>query len=411
MAYFSALRQGIGNILSPAANKRPAISARSSSSSLREGLDRDRMSPTKRTAAWLYANSPPKKANTITIHRVRGSRVTKCQVATPKSTAKSVKSKVKFWERVLPRILYQSPQKEAEDEFEGSTLIEDDRYIKEEPSVDDNLEGDTILGSPQHELTKPPQKVAASVVEPEDKRSKEWSKNEVWLLEKLNLRGLEPLMDATWHLDFPVLAPVLFTYDPSRTFINSASDRDFRARRALNTLLVVGADARDRIFRSLTPEPAIQRDILAYQKWAIQDANLQRTPHIPLMAIAAAGPNETVKSVIARLEDQLHDMGRKYRHLFRSKKSQGERIYKHELPTFYGIMIKYSVVAFMTWDSTKEGQPVRNIGVFDLKRKGQDVWHGLAIAILVIRVRNQLIELRRQGWIGDELVDEDDPDA
>ena len=377
------------------------------------------MSPTTRTTEWLNTHSLEKKGSISNVLGVKGSKITKHQVATP---GKSAKSQGKFWDRLLPGILNQSPNKEIMDDFEGSTLVGDNADIKTEHSVDDNrsshtdLDGNTIVEPTPYwrNLSKIPPISDGPITDLNDERMKEWSNDEVWLFEKLNMRGFEPLMEATWHMDFVTLPIKLFSHDPRDAFINAASGRDYRARKALNTLLSIGADARDRLVRSLTPEPAIHRDLSAYQKWTLQDAHLLRTPYIPLLAIASAVPKESVASVVSRLTDQLHDMGRRYRDLYRvdSKTANGKHSYKHKLPTLYGIMVKYSVVAFMTWDSSQEGKPLRNIGVFDLKKGGQDVWHAIAIAILVVKARNDLMALRQQGWIGEE--DEDsgiDPDA
>ncbi len=413
MAYFSALRQSIGHLMSPATSKtkRPSVSAQTSSSSLKERLDRVRMNPAKCTTEWLKDHSPEKKPKTPNVLRVKGSKITKKYVATPSSATKSAKLQGRFWTKLLPGLLSQSPQKEAEDDFEGDTLVEDDHNIQDKRSGHANLDGDTVI-EPEEQ-----QRHVAKVSQKHDQHTHElnnqklWSKDEVWLLEKLNLRGLEPLMDATWFMDFRSFPIPLFSHNPRQVFINAASGRDFRARKALRAVCAVGADARDRVFRSLNPETAIHRDLAAYEKWALQDANLLRTPHIPLFAICSAVPHETVKGVVARLTEKLHDYGRQYRDLFRSKNKQGKEVYKHKLPTFFGMVVKYTVVAFLTWDSSKEAAPVRVLGIFDLKQRGQDVWHGLAIAILMVKVRNELLALRKKGWIGKEEVEEGDPDA
>lgn len=372
------------------------------------------MSPTKRTDEWLKGHSPEKKAKTPNVLGVKGSKITKQHLASPSSATKSAKLRGKFWSQFLPSILSHSPVKKTVDNFEGDTLVEDNHDIKDEHSGHADLDGDTVL-EPEEQL-RDVVKISSKYDEPNPNSPssddiKHWSKDEVWLLEKLNLRSLEPLMYGTWHIDFPSFPAVLFSYYPRQVFINAASGRDFHARKALFNLMAIGADARDRITRSCEPEPSIHRNLAAYEKWALQDANLIRTPHIPLLAICSAVPHETVVSVVARLTDKLHDLGRQYRELFRGKNKQGQDVYKHKLPTFFGIMVKYSIVAFFTWDSSKLKAPTRTIGMFDMRQRGQDVWHVLAISILMVKVRNNLLALRKRGWIGVEEVKDDDPDA
>jgi hypothetical protein len=417
MAYFSALRQSIGHLMSPAASntKRPSNPAHSSSSSLKKRLDRVRMSPTKRTDEWLKGHSPEKKAKTPNVLGVKGSKITKKYLASPSSATKSVKLQGKFWSHFLPSILSQSPVKKAEDNFEGDTLVEGgDDDVKDKHSGHANLDGDTVLEpeDQQRDFAKiSPKHDVPNSNSPANDDMKFWSKDEVWLLEKLNLRNLEPLMEATWHIDFPSFPVVLFSFDSRQVFINAANGRDFYARKALFDFMAIGADARDRITRSCEPEPSIHRNLAAYKKWALQDANLLHTPHIPLLAICSAVPHESVVSVVGRLTDQMHDFGRQYRELFRGKNKKGQDVYKHKLPTFFGIMVKYSIVAFFTWDSSKEKAPVRTLGIFDLRQRGQDVWHVLAFSILMVKVRNNLLALRKKGWISKEQVEESDPDA
>lgn len=65
-------------------------------------------------------------------------------------------------------------------------------------------------------------------------------------------------------------------------------------------------------------------------------------------------------------------------------------------------MIKYSVVAIVTYDAAVPGKEVRSIGVFDFGKGGQDVWHGYAMAILIINARNYLVDLEDDE--DDEMV-------
>ena len=143
---------------------------------------------------------------------------------------------------------------------------------------------------------------------------------------------------------------------------------------------------------------------------------MQHKDHIPVVAIASAKGQETVESVVGRVTDQLHSLGRQYRDKWRNPNPQGgsdeHQEYTHELPTLTGFVIKYSVVAIVTCDSRVPGNPIRTLGTFDFKSVGQDVWHALAISIAMIRARNYLMRLDEEGELGPEAVDYgSDPDA
>lgn len=142
---------------------------------------------------------------------------------------------------------------------------------------------------------------------------------------------------------------------------------------------------------------------------------MQHKDHIPVIAIASAKGQETVQSVVGRVTDQLHSLGRQYRDKWRhpdSHESEERQEFTHELPTLTGFVIKYSVVAIVTYDSRVPGDPIRTLGTFDFKVIGQDVWHALAVSIAMIRGRNYLMQLDGEGELGPEIVDYgSDPDA
>ena len=46
-----------------------------------------------------------------------------------------------------------------------------------------------------------------------------WSADEIWLWERLNKRGAEPLMPELWQWDFPSFPDILFTPDRARALI------------------------------------------------------------------------------------------------------------------------------------------------------------------------------------------------
>ena len=166
----------------------------------------------------------------------------------------------------------------------------------------------------------------------------------------------------------------------------------------------------------LSPEETLQREIESYFRWSMRDADLNKTEHIPAIAIATAAPKESVAGVVGRVTDQLHHMGSRYRSLWqdssRSTETDGLQYYVHDLPTLYGVVIKYSVVSLVTYDVAKPGQAVRCLGTYNFQKDGQDIWHALAVSIIFIRARDYLIKLREEGELGDKTnVDSTDEDA
>ena len=79
------------------------------------------------------------------------------------------------------------------------------------------------------------------------------------------------------------------------------------------------------------------------------------------------------------------------------------------MPTLFGFVIKYSVVAIVTCDSSIPRKPIRTLITCDWKIMGQGVWHALAVAITMVRARNYLMELNEEGELGED-IEESDPD-
>ena len=178
---------------------------------------------------------------------------------------------------------------------------------------------------------------------------------------------------------------------------------------------MAGSRVRDQILSKAATERPLFHAINKYYKWSVADGNVQHKEHIPVIAIASAKGQETVESVVGRVTDQLHSLGRQYRDKWRCAnphKSEEHQKFTHELPTLTGFVIKYSIVAIVTCDSRVPGNPIRTLGTFDFKVVGQDVWHALAVSIAMIRGRNYLMQLDEQGELGPEVVDYgSDPDA
>lgn len=454
MSCFTNLRQTLGNYMSPATKveKRSSIPSRNTWQ-----LDHQITNP-KRTVQWLENSTT--ETSTKKILGVKGSKIIKSftvQKAKPtkpiiksstlqtskssqrESTSPSsqvlnkfsgtrAKSRRIFWVlQYLSNLFNKEDQDDTEDEIEGSTIIEDAHQVRS-PSV----ENDTTLHDDSDEGIN-------EILTAEDADENEyewWTKEEIWLFEKLQDRGLEPLLHVTWGFDFPTLPVELFTTDHSKVFIKSIHDNDYHgiftlrpicgriciekmltfylAQKALEGLHFLGSRVRDRVTRRLPPEPTIRRQFEAYYKWSIHDAGLTNVEHIPVLTITSAAPKESIASLVSRATDRLLHMGREYRLLWldKEKSKNGKENYTHAMPTLYGIAIKYTVVAFLTHDVTKPHQAVRSLAVFDMQQKGQDVWNGLAVAILFVRARNYLLKLRAEGHLGRHIVREaDDPDA
>lgn len=189
-------------------------------------LDRDSMSPTKRTSDWLKAHSGEIK--TPKALGVKGSRVTK-----PTPTKKqSAKAQAKFWGRALPNFLSKQATGEAQGGLEGDTLVEEEHFS----GVNDDDNEATLLnpdGSAIAELANP----APNAAEDEDtpyeitakdrEAMKSWSKDEISLFHKLNMRGFEPLVPGDWSSEFVTLPGLLFSDNDPEVLIKAREGNEY----------------------------------------------------------------------------------------------------------------------------------------------------------------------------------------
>ncbi|KAI4255132.1 MAG: hypothetical protein LQ352_002702 [Teloschistes flavicans] len=416
MPLFQQLRESIGGYLTPqrsAIRKQPTRSP--SLEQAKRRLDRESANPSKRTAEWLRNHSAdiktPKKLG------VKASKVVKPSPS-PKQSAKA---KGKLWARVLPSWLFQNPSVPAsQEDMEGTTMFGLDESQNRSPGLDNDATLIETAASVGGERTN------AALFAPEEEDEvytptaedlevmKNWSEDEVWIFNKLNMRGFEPLMPETWSIGFLTLSSGIFSDDDSEWVIRAHEGSEYNACRALQNLFGLGGRTRDRITCKLRPEEAIRRELLAYYKWTIMDAGLSRIDHIPVLAIGTAAHRESVDSVVGRVTDQLHELGRQYRAEFFdcTDPVSGEPVYTKELPTLYGVVITFSVVTLLTHDSKFPDKPVQSMGCYDFSYLEQDVWHAFAVAIVFVKARDYLIMLKESNKLGMILEDgESDCDA
>ena len=421
MAYLSAFARASG-ITTPASKDRTPSSTNSTSTPEPEHpLDRRTMSPIKRTQQWVEGPTPKKDSNAVNLHKVKGSRITK-------SPSKKEKRK-SFWSLELLSNFFGKEQKEETmDDLEGVTYVEDDEPL---PTIEHDHDF-TLVEDYEDEDKAANTKRALKdfndrYLDYNDPRIKEWTDEEIWLFNKLQKRGAEPLLISTWTLDFSTFPDQLFSQDENQVFINNIHTSSGHGRQlALPSLLKISANlfllpaaaALTKLIsagsyvdgQKVQPERPLLRELNAYYKWTLQDGKLHNKEHIPNIAIASAKPRETVESVVSRLTDQLHSLGRQYREKWRHPKSREHdhhQVFLRDMPTLFGFVIKYSVVAIVTCDSSIPRKPIRTLITCDWKITGQGVWHALAVAITMVRARNYLMQLNEEGELGDDIEDSD----
>ena len=180
-------------------------------------LDRQTLSPMKRTQSWLEAPSPDKIQSTQNLHKVKGSRVVKANGKNGKEKRKS------FWGLQFLSGLFGKEQDEKDhDELEGDTIVED-----EDPIHTTELDNDLTLVEDNEELNKAEsaslhtEELSNRSLSFHDPQIQQRTDEETWLFNRLSRLGREPLLPRSWNMDFPTFPAYLFSSDPARAFVNN----------------------------------------------------------------------------------------------------------------------------------------------------------------------------------------------
>lgn len=138
----------------------------------------------------------------------------------------------------------------AEDELEGDTMIDDTPNDVDDgngsapatPGHDNDVtivvdDYDDDSGIKSDETRHALQKYGDRYLDYDDARVQEWTGEERWLFTKLTNRGFEPLLHATWVLDYPTFPEQLFTSDESRVYISNVYGSIGRGMLSLRAVL------------------------------------------------------------------------------------------------------------------------------------------------------------------------------
>ncbi|CAD0098960.1 unnamed protein product [Aureobasidium mustum] len=227
-----------------------------------------------------------------------------------------------------------------------------------------------------------------------------WPQNTVWLIQRIHNRGREPIFAFHWRIDFPMMPEGMFlpAYHAHPGYINTLRNKDFRAKHAFERLMQLGPKVRDKITVGLAPEKLIVDEVRRYMAWADWDSNNQ-FPSYPFIEIHTGTRDEDVNALqdtlLLRLSN-LHkhwlapsDMAPKPPAPFMRPADQD----LDQPPPLYGILVSHTllgVVAFVPGAEYSDSIGyLRTVGVFDFNVTGYDVWTSLALALLVIHVREQ----------------------
>lgn len=414
--------------------KRPRVSARKGS--LRD-LKRaaKSMSPTERVDSW--------RATTPASSRASGKR----KSTFPPSQARG-KMRGGNDSRATSVVYADESEASGEDEDMGdveselTSLVTDMRVKSPTPTPqyflhdsDSNIDIDdtsvvddaTYHSTPKRrKLVTLPAEQEAFGVSSNELRKAGWDDDHITLVQKIKLRGHEPLFPRHWHFSFRFMPDALFAEDDD-AFVSSIHADHFKAEKALEALLDLGSRMRDSIAAqaSTSLEQYARKAINAYLKWAAQDSGLDTKATIPVLEIVTGPASTPASQLQATAQRKLARLASRYRTAFRvlqstesSPASKASTQYAYPTPTLYALIASHTLVALVAFRPEDANAGIRPVAFFDFKDRDYDAWNSLALAIAVCHVRNVQVRIAEETGLGarvpgletDAKDEEEDPD-
>ncbi|EME40918.1 hypothetical protein DOTSEDRAFT_74465 [Dothistroma septosporum NZE10] len=252
----------------------------------------------------------------------------------------------------------------------------------------------------------------------EELRAQGWDDDYITLIQKIGMRGYEPLLPRYIKFEYMFLPDGLFEQTDD-AFIGSVRGfrpgAHFKAGKALTRLFELGGRVRDRAEliadgeSTVGPEEQSRKQLNAYVKWAFEDAQIDKATAIPILATVFRPAGTEASELRTEATRRCRRLAARYREALRVQRSvevsPGSRssmgtILSYELPTFYALVASHTIVALMAYRPEDENPEVKPMAYFDLGEHDHDVWNALAIAILVCHVRDVHIRIATDTQLG-----------
>lgn len=308
------------------------------------------------------------------------------------------------------------------------------------PYDSSEIDSSLVVSESEYQRTTPKRKLIVSPTEEhfsrgvstEELRAQGWDDDHIVLVQKIAMRGYEPLMPQYWRFEYRFHMPdSLFVEekDDGNAVISSVRGDHYRAIMALEKLFELGGRMRDRVYLKgrVRPEQQVRRTMNEYIKWAEEDSGLDRRTAIPLLAlenkpvhVAAEVMKQNAKRKLARLAARYREAFRVLQSIENSPASRTSTQLSYPVPTLYAIIASHTLIALTAYNPEDAEPDVKIVAMFEMKDKDYDIWNALALAIVVCHVRNVQMRIAEETGLGLKSTrdaeggmeeEEDDPDV
>ncbi|CUS14305.1 unnamed protein product [Tuber aestivum] len=219
-----------------------------------------------------------------------------------------------------------------------------------------------------------------------------FSLQEAALFQRIQKRGLEPLMPAHWQVDFSTMPDHLFTAADDPAYIESVTlDGTFNATTAFQTMVNLGGFVRGKLEGKHDAEAKIVSSLRKYIQWSVDDAKMAGFEIHPLIAISSSQGKDPAHCE-NRMDKKLREMAKTLRSRDSHLLSTGHPRPETSSSTVYGLAVAGCVAALITLNARDEKAPTRTMLVVDFSETNTDFWNAISIALLVIAARDDELE-------------------
>ena len=298
-------------------------------------------------------------------------------------------------------------------------------------SLYEEAEGDTsLVVSEEYEspwrkkIVSPTKEHFQRGISDEDLRAQGWDDDYIVLVQKIAMRGYEPILSRFSKFTWRFMPDSLFA-EGDDAFLGSLRGATFRNEKALERLFELGGRVRDRIVleSKFTPERQTRKMVKEYMKWVEKDSGLDHKTAIPLLVIEDGPVAVEPKDLQANARRKLQKVAARYRAAFRvnhsiegSPVSRTSTVLAYPVPTLYAIIASGTGIALCAYRPDDDEPGVKMFAFLNMKDKAYDIWNSIAVAIIVCHARNVQLRIADETGLGakspDDVEEEsDDPDA
>ncbi|KAJ6258957.1 hypothetical protein Dda_5852 [Drechslerella dactyloides] len=241
----------------------------------------------------------------------------------------------------------------------------------------------------------------------------DWTSSEIALFKRLRRRGREPLLPAPWRLDFTTFPEPLYAPVGEQSFICALTpSMEFRGSQALQRLVNIGGYVRDRteINPSAPVEPLIYQEIKNFLAWAEKDAEISISSILTVTFNRSKKGNSKTASerTQRKMKALAEEMRKRPRRAF-TPATENDDDAPRTPTAVYGITVYNCVAAISSLSWENEETDVKTLLVLDWTDVGLDIWNAMAIAILIVTCRNDILDSDEEAGL--KYIQRDDDDA